>query len=208
MSDGSSVQMSALSWSLRLCSCGRAADCACATREDPHGALQDEVTAYFLAYRLGVYRYLRHRGCAPVDAEDLTQDTFLRLYRARIEGRHFEQQHVLPWAIMVARRLAIDRHRRRRIEYPLFGEFSGDLADTIPDDGLDSEQALTERQRRAACARGLQELTDLQRQCLRLRASGLSLRATSATVGISERRVSEAVWRAVRRLKKFIDALA
>ena len=47
-------------------------------------------------------------------AEDLTQETFLRIHRAR--GLYRVGAAVLPWAYTIARRLFLDAVRARRIE--------------------------------------------------------------------------------------------
>lgn len=44
-------------------------------------------------------------------AEDLVQETFLRVHRAR--GRYRPGAPVGPWVVTIARRLSIDAHRRR-----------------------------------------------------------------------------------------------
>jgi RNA polymerase sigma-70 factor, ECF subfamily len=61
-------------------------------------------------YQTPVLHFLRRRGFA-VDAEDLTQETFLRVYE-NIEqyqpGRSFA-----AWLFAIARHVSIDHHRRR-----------------------------------------------------------------------------------------------
>ncbi len=61
-----------------------------------------------------VYRYvlmmLRHEA----DAEDVTAETFDRAYSAW-RGGHGPAGQPLPWLLLIARRLVIDRGRRRRL---------------------------------------------------------------------------------------------
>jgi RNA polymerase sigma-70 factor, ECF subfamily len=49
-------------------------------------------------------------------AEDVVQQTLLRMHRSR--GEFVRGARVLPWAFAIARRLIIDGHRRRRFESP------------------------------------------------------------------------------------------
>ena len=60
----------------------------------------------FLVRRLGRQR-----------AEDAFQETFLRALRAYADLRHGE--HLRAWAFTIASRIAIDEHRRRRVESEL-----------------------------------------------------------------------------------------
>ena len=65
-----------------------------------------------LAPRL--HRYLLRASRDPTRADDLLQQTMLRIHRAR--GRFIVGAEVLPWAFAIARRLVIDSIRRRKNE--------------------------------------------------------------------------------------------
>ena len=57
-----------------------------------------------------LHAFLLRRTRDPARAEDVLQDTFLRMHRNR---RHFAPgTHVVPWAFAIARNLLIDEHRR------------------------------------------------------------------------------------------------
>jgi RNA polymerase sigma-70 factor (ECF subfamily) len=207
MSSGFGFPIS-LPWSDATCTCKRADVCTCGSKRDHHADVRDEVTHYFLAYRQDVYRYLRYVGCETVEAEDATQETFLRLYRERLDGRHIERDGILPWVLTVARRISVDRLRRRQLEVRLFTELSPLLAETLPDDGQTYEDERRERQRRAFLIGAIQQLSTLERQCLHLRANGHSLQTVGEIVNMSVKGVSRTVLRAIRRLRTQLDALA
>jgi len=61
-----------------------------------------------------VYSFLKGLCRDPQRAEDLTQETFLRIHRAR--GLFRPGSPVLPWAYTIARRLFLDDVRARRAE--------------------------------------------------------------------------------------------
>lgn len=61
-----------------------------------------------------VFGYVRMFGRNQQDAEDSTADTFERAYRAWTDG-HAPGNDLLPWLFVIARRLVIDRERRRRL---------------------------------------------------------------------------------------------
>ncbi len=73
-----------------------------------------EFEAAFVATWQRVYRYAwvltRHRE----DAEDVASETYQRAYAAWSAGRP-PKGEVLPWLLVIARRVAIDRHRRARL---------------------------------------------------------------------------------------------
>ncbi len=78
-------------------------------------------------------------------AEDIFQDTFLKIIKTIKSGRYDEQGKFLPWAIRVAHNLCMDHFRRSRQQIPvtlpdgqdisvLFG--AGDMAS----DGIEKRQ--------------------------------------------------------------------
>ncbi len=70
------------------------------------GELSGELTAELLAF-------FRKRAASPDDAEDLLQETLLRVYQRSDEIRDADR---LPaWVFRIARNLLVDEHRRRRV---------------------------------------------------------------------------------------------
>jgi len=110
-------------------------------------------------------------------AEDLVQQTFLHMHCAR--ETYTTGADVVPWAFAIARRLAIDLHRRTKREV-LDGELQAAQAalDLSPDDALRSKEA----------ARILQEtlaaLPESQRVAFELiKYDGLSLAQAAEVLG-------------------------
>lgn len=206
MSSRSNVTALPLPWTTG-CTCRSKEQCTCGAQEASRVAVREEVTAHFLSMRLVIYGHLRQLGCSRVDAEDVTQETFLWFYRARLEGRYVNPDSVRPLILTVARRRAIDRKRRQRFEHPVFVELSPSVEETVPCGDDSSEREIEVEQRRELVLQAIQELSPLQRDCLHLRAEGLRLRETSAIVGVSEKRVSEAIQRGITRLRRVIDGL-
>lgn len=191
---GSNVR--ALSWSLL-----RAPE----SEGDACEPIRQEVAELFVAHRDEIHRYLVHTRCRDGEAEEIAQEVFIRLYRARLDGTVVETPR--SWLYAVARNIAIDRMRRRRQERLLIEDVPLSALE-LPAAAPTGEEALLAEDRRAALAGALGELTDLQRDCLHLRAHGLSLREIGTIVGVSVWGVSDAVRRAIRRLQKEIDVRA
>src|SRR6202142_979038 len=57
-------------------------------------------------------RFFRSQSATPAQAEDLLQDTWLRIHRVRHTYRPGEP--VLPWIYAIARRVRVDGYRRTR----------------------------------------------------------------------------------------------
>jgi RNA polymerase sigma-70 factor (ECF subfamily) len=75
--------------------------------------------ALIVRYQHAVYGFLRARMVPPGEAEDLTQDVFLRFYLTR--DKFDESQAVLPWLIGIARNrlreFARKSRRQRSVEW-------------------------------------------------------------------------------------------
>jgi RNA polymerase sigma-70 factor (ECF subfamily) len=91
---------------------------------------------YETCYR-DVYRYVLLMDRRPEDAEDIVQDVFDRAFAAWREGRG-PAGRPLPWLLVIARRLLVDRWRRRRLIawLPLRGRHPLDDGEAgVPDPG-------------------------------------------------------------------------
>lgn len=66
-----------------------------------------------------VFRYVRLWATSDAEAEDLTQEAFLRAFERRDQLR--DQDRFLPWVLTIARHTALNERRRpyRRHEVPL-----------------------------------------------------------------------------------------
>ncbi|MCC5962890.1 MAG: RNA polymerase sigma factor [Rhodobacteraceae bacterium] len=111
-------------------------------------------------------RYAARMLGDPVEAEDIVQETMLRLWRLAPDWQRGQAQP-LTWAFRVSTNLCTDRLRRRRGGVPELPE----IADTAP--GV--EAALMQRARADALERALMALPERQRQAVVLRhLEGLS----------------------------------
>jgi RNA polymerase sigma-70 factor (ECF subfamily) len=99
--------------------------------------LRDDPSAFrelFARFAPGLLRFVRHKVRSDADAEELVQQTFLQLHRARHDFRG--GRPLRPWILTIAANLARDllRRRGRRSEWPLCGDESAPVVD--PDQGL------------------------------------------------------------------------
>ena len=159
--------------------------------------VQERVEQIYQDERERIYAYLVQFGLPAAGAQELTQDTFLRLYLEMQKGDSIENPRA--WLYRVAHNLALrSRERESRFERldPEWGH-----ADHRPD----PERALLERSQQFALHRAVLDLSPQQRNCLHLRVQGLRYREIAETLGISTSAVSEFLRRAAVRLKEAVN---
>lgn len=153
----------------------------------------------FTRYHGPIYAYILGMVGNPEQAQDLTQDTFVKAYKALPTARDL----VLPaWLYRIASNTALDalRHRRRLIWLP----FAPGDDDRIPADDIDLPTHVAQDEALRASLAGL---TPLQRACLLLRArDGLSLDEIAHALRISKGNVKITLYRAKERFRATYDA--
>lgn len=140
-----------------------------------------------------LHAYVCSLGLSQDRAEDVIQETFLRLVRH--SGQYGVRENLRAWTFRVARNISVDSHRCEK-------RWSrGNEPDTIlrtrvdPAPNPEQKFLLEERMRRFeyACA----QLTPKQRDCVFLRAEGLRYREIALILGVSVQRVGEMMQRAI-----------
>jgi len=159
-------------------------------------SLQDEVAQLFLEMREGVYRYVLSLGLYPPQAQEATQEVFLRLYAALKRDEPIQNRRA--WVIRVAHNHGLRVREQQSSSAP----FSPDVEARLADPELNPEQGLLERERLVRFHRAVESLSEQQRRCLHLRLEGLRYPDIAAVLGISASAVGEFLRRAIVRLKK------
>ncbi len=161
-------------------------------------SVHDRLEEIYVAECDHIYAYLLYCGVPPQRAQELAQDSFLKLYIKMSRGEAVENPRA--WLYRVAHNAAL-RHRWRE---PVFDRIDSNIH--LVESGTDTEATLIDRQRRLALAGAVRDLSPQQRNCLHLRAQGLRYREIAQTIGISTSAVGEFLRRAVARLKEAVDA--
>jgi RNA polymerase sigma-70 factor (ECF subfamily) len=166
--------------------------------------LRKQVERHFLDHRDDVYIYLLACGSVAPDADDLTQEVFIRLYQHLRAGNRVSD--LRPWLLRVARNLLLDWRKANQRKRATVSDHDWLLIqDTVPDTNVNLEQAALQRERHSELRRALQSLTRLQLQYLHLRASGLRYREIAQIYGVAVSGVMDVVHRAVERLGKEME---
>jgi len=151
--------------------------------------------ALVVALSPALMRFFRSQAANRQQADDLLQDTWLRIHRVRHTYRPGEP--VLPWVYAIARRVRVDGYRKtRRITKH---EITVEVLPERPARG-EPRNVLPPFETLVA------GLPQAQREVITmLKVGGLSMeevaRATSSTVGA----VKQKAHRAYERLRKFLD---
>ena len=133
------------------------------------------------------------------EAEDIVQDTFLKLH----QGRTRDADNVPAWLMTVTRNAARDRLRRRKPQAP------EETFHTLPDHGTARPGAeLEKREYQDRLRRALGALPEEHRTALTLRyLEGLDYRAIAQTLGVTDGALRGMLGRALGTLRR-MPALA
>jgi RNA polymerase sigma-70 factor (ECF subfamily) len=128
--------------------------------------------------------FLRRMGASPEVAQDLMQETFLRMHQAR--GHFAVGKSVVPWAYAIARNCYISHARSPKTR---IARTAVDADDIEIKAGLDTNAEATSMARQMAetVERTLLSMTPARREAfVLLRYEGLSVEAAAQVLGASE----------------------
>jgi RNA polymerase sigma-70 factor, ECF subfamily len=143
-----------------------------------------------------IYGYLVRQTRDSARAEDIVQQTFLQMHRAR--GTFVPGAEVLPWAFAIARRLMIDGFRRGRREVLEDTEARDErpALDPAADDLVQAQELATRIRRELA------RLPETQRVAFELvKQEGLSLAEAAQVLGTTVAAVKLRAHRAYEALR-------
>jgi RNA polymerase sigma-70 factor (ECF subfamily) len=167
--------------------------------------LEEQVAGHFEKLRGSVYGYLMSVFGHPSDAEDDTQEAFLRLFRFLLSGGTVHD--VKSWVMHVAHNSAIERYKKSASNHSLPALTSEEIQALVEnriDTGLDPEARvlLMERWKKLMVAWG--GLSARQKQCLGLRVEGLRYREIAEILGVSITTVEDSLERSIKKLMREI----
>tara|TARA_R100001015_G_C4626650_1_gene185734 strand:+ start:348 stop:938 length:591 start_codon:yes stop_codon:yes gene_type:complete len=120
-------------------------------------------------YKDRVYSYILYTIKDDVLANDIFQETFMKVIRTLKRGKYNDEGKFLPWVNRIAHNLIID-HFRRNQKYPTTnGGENFDIFDIISDDRLNVEDQVVKDQILSDVKRLIHQLPDDQKEVLMMR---------------------------------------
>ncbi len=160
------------------------------------GDAQQRILALYDEYRPHLYRYLRSMRLGREWAEEVIQETFMRLTSKLLEKDDIE--NVQGWVVRVAHNLAVDvlKEECRKI----IGDDEPFLIENRADPSLNPEEAYCRNERSIRMTLALWELKPQHRQCFQMRAHGFRYKDIGVALGISAQRAAFVVKQVAMRL--------
>jgi RNA polymerase sigma factor (sigma-70 family) len=119
-------------------------------------------------------------------AEDIFQETFLKMIRTIRDGRYSEQGKFLPWAARVAHNLCMDHFRRTRQQIPVTTEDGREIFQLLPFATESASEGLERRQVHCSVRELIELLPEEQKEVVVLRIyADLSFKEISDLTGVS-----------------------
>lgn len=139
------------------------------------------------------------------DAEDVTQEAFLRLWR---QGGEVAPDRIAGWLLRVVHNLCIDQTRRRKVVRSRFGQPEHDLTEQLPATGpaADPAAGLALDERQQVLLDALATLPAETRSVMMMHYfEGLRLQDIAAALGKTESAVKVQVHRARKSLRAVLE---
>jgi RNA polymerase sigma-70 factor (ECF subfamily) len=161
--------------------------------------IECEVMNLFEQFRNPLLRYVLSFGIPVQDAEEVTQEVFISLFR------HLQLQrsrtNLRGWIFRVGHNLALKRRQaNQRVCETAASDWA--IAERQHDPSPDPEEQMCFKQRRTRLLAVLAALPQEEQCCLRLRAEGLQYREIAEVLGMSLGAVSNSLTRSLARLMR------
>lgn len=158
--------------------------------------LEHDVEQIYEQTRAAICSYLLCLGVPEAQAPEVTQEVYLRLYRAMRQGE--KVLNLRAWVFRVAHNLGLkvrSREKAFRAVTPDWDRFPERTA-------VSPELIMLDREKMRRVHAALKTLSPQQRNCLYLRPEGLRYREIAEVMGISLSTVNEFLRRAISRLAR------
>lgn len=139
-------------------------------------------------------------------AEDIFQDTFIKVIKTLKKGNYSEEGKFLPWVMRIAHNLIIDFFRKSKRLPKFEGSDDFNIFSVISDDKLNAEKQIIKDQIDSNLELLIEELPDDQKEVLVMRIyQDMSFKEISENTGVSINTALGRMRYALINLRKIID---
>lgn len=169
----------------------------------------------FFKYQHRVRRFFEKKGISPEEARDLTQETFLRVFRGKASFDNKAQLEA--WLFKIARNVLANVVRSRKVTKRVAPVKSLDEPDPEgnPREAVDSALSAREpdalasvitREQIEVLRHALDDLPDQMRQCVRFRLQDIEYKEIAKLMDISIETVKSHLHQAKKRLRPVLES--
>ena len=160
---------------------------------------QEALSTLYEFYFPRVYRYVASRVGSSEDAEDVTEEVFLKIL-SNLKKFSWRGLPFGAWVFRIARNETVSHARRQKSRAP-----SVPLVDTIPDESQDHVSAVEIGMTLEAVRQATAQLPKAQRDVIALRfGAGLSVAETAASLKKTENNVRVLQHKGIAKLKSMV----
>ncbi|MEM8847527.1 MAG: sigma-70 family RNA polymerase sigma factor [Bacteroidota bacterium] len=139
-------------------------------------------------------------------AEDIFQDTFIKVIKTLKRGSYSEEGKFLPWVMRIAHNLIIDHFRKNKRMPKFEGSDDFNIFSVIKDDKLNAEKRIIKEQIDKDLTLLIDELPDDQREVLVMRIyKDMSFKEISENTGVSINTALGRMRYALINLRKIVE---
>ncbi|MBO0323352.1 sigma-70 family RNA polymerase sigma factor [Muricauda sp. CAU 1633] len=139
-------------------------------------------------------------------AEDIFQDTFIKVIKTLKKGSYSEEGKFLPWVMRIAHNLIIDHFRKNKRMPKFEGSDDFNIFSVIKDDKLNAEKQIIKDQIDSDLTLLIDELPEDQREVLIMRIyKDMSFKEISENTGVSINTALGRMRYALINLRKIVD---
>lgn len=162
----------------------------------------DAYAEIYHRYLKPIYRYIYYRVTDEADAEDLTEEVFLRVWdRLKKLGAESGIKNFRAWLYRSAHNLVVDFYRSRAVR-----NHDENLAEEIEDPASTTEEIISQKQQAAALEAAIQALDEPFQQIIILRfINGLSHAETAEILGLKPGHARVLQYRALKKLRMSLE---
>lgn len=158
-------------------------------------------------YQKRIYGFIFSKVNDPELADDIFQDTFIKVVKSLRLGKYKDEGRFLSWVIRIAHNLIMDHYRKnKRLPKHESKIENFDLLDRLVEQNTTMEESMIETQIHADLSMLIEELPDSQKEVLRMRLfQDMSFKEIGDQTGVSINTALGRMRYAVINLRKMIE---